>query len=158
MSGAAHIALPGALHDTLVAAADIMAVAREPWWIIASAAIALHGGRVGDVADVDVLTSAADARRIARHLGLELRAPAPHPRFRSEVYLAWGGAPLPVEFMAGFAVRCGDAWRAVVPATRQAVQIGGVELHVPERGELRAIVESFGRPKDLLRAGLLPRD
>lgn len=158
MRGAAPVVLPEALHETLAAAAGIMAVAREPWWVIASAAIALHGGPVSDVADVDILASVADARRVARQLGLELRAPAPHPRFRSEVYLSWGGAPLPVEFMAGFAVRSGDAWREVVPATRQVVRVGGIALPVPEREELRTIVESFGRAKDLRRADLLPRD
>ncbi len=60
--------------------------------------------------------------------------------------------------MAGFAVRSGDAWRAVVPVTRQVVRVGGIALPVPEREELRAIVESFGRAKDLRRASLLPRD
>lgn len=158
MSGATHIALPDTLQQTLATAAHILAIAREPWWIIASTAIALHGGRVCDVADVDVLTSTADARRIAFHLGLESRDPVPHPRFRSEVYFGWDGAPLPVEFMAGLAVRSGEAWHAVLPATRLAIRMGGTTLYVPEREELRAIVASFGRAKDLLRADLLPRD
>jgi hypothetical protein len=60
--------------------------------------------------------------------------------------------------MAGFAVRAGDAWRKVIPATRQVVRVGSIALPVPEREELRAIVESFGRAKDLQRADLLPRD
>jgi hypothetical protein len=52
------------LGETLARVADALAEARQPWWIIGSAAVALHGADV-TVGDVDVLLGEADARGAA---------------------------------------------------------------------------------------------
>jgi hypothetical protein len=54
-----------ALGETLARVADALAGARHPWWIIGSAAVALHGADV-TVGDVDVLLGEEDARCSAR--------------------------------------------------------------------------------------------
>jgi hypothetical protein len=149
------MSLPAPLNDTLASVAAIMADARDPWWIIASAAAALHGASPITVADVDVLLSVEDARLLLPVLGVAPYQAPPNPLFRSEVLAKWPALPVPVDFMAGFEHRVGDAWHPVWPATRQAITIGAATVYVPERDELRRIIAEFGRPKDLERARLL---
>jgi hypothetical protein len=144
--------LSPALSTSLKAIGTIMDQALEPWWIIASAAVALHGADPGHVADVDLLLSVADARRILPAIGVEPRPGTPHSVFRSSVFGTWTGTALPVEFMADFQRRWGEAWLPVRPATRQAVEIQGAVVFVPERTELQAMLAAFGRPKDMERA------
>jgi len=62
-----------ALVASLEAVAEVMENAQDPWWIIASAAVALHGADPGPVGDVDVLLSLSDARRIIQTIGLALQ-------------------------------------------------------------------------------------
>lgn len=147
-------ALTPALAATLVAVADVLADAREPWWVIGSAAVALHGGRT-DVRDVDVLLSIADASPVAARVGRTPQAGSAHPLFRSESFFAWTAPPLAVEFMAGFAVARGGEWVPVVPRTREGVAVGGASVFVPARDEMRALLASFGRPKDRERLATL---
>lgn len=141
-----------ALSASLKAIGNVMAEAHDPWWIIASAAVALHGADPGHVADVDVLLSVADARRILPAIGMELRPGSPHAAFRSSIFGTWTGTTLPVEFMADFQRRSGEAWLPVQPATRQSVEVEGAVVFVPERMELQAMLAAFGRPKDIERA------
>jgi hypothetical protein len=149
------MSLPAPLIETLGSVATIMAEAREPWWIIASAAAALHGAKPLTVADVDVLLSVADINRILPILGIAPYQAPPNPLFRSQVLAKWPAPPVPVDLMAGFEHRAGGGWHAVQPATRQPISIGAATVYVPERDELRRIIESFGRPKDRERARLL---
>lgn len=129
-----------------------MTVSRDPWWVIASAAVALHGVDPGPVADVDVLLSVEDAQRVLPSIGVEVRQGSAHPDFRSSVFGTWTDSPLQVEFMAGFHHRSGPDWHRVEPATRLPIDVGGITVFVPERAELKRLLESFGRPKDIERA------
>lgn len=149
------MSLPPPLIETFGSVAAIMAAARDPWWIIASAAAALHGASPITVADVDVLLSVADAHRLLPMLGIDPYHGPPNPLFRSEVLAKWPAPPVPVDLMAGFEHRVGDAWHSVQPVTRQAVTIGAATVYIPERDELRRIIAGFGRAKDLERARLL---
>ena len=149
------MSLPASLIKTLGCVAAIMEEARGPWWIIASAAAALHGARPITVADVDVLLSVEDIGRILPFIGIEPYPAPPNPLFRSKVLAKWQAPPVPVALMAGFEHRVGDTWHAVQPVTRQPISIGAATVYVPERDELRNIIEGFGRPKDLERARLL---
>lgn len=132
-----------------------MAPARHDWWIIASAAVALHGADPGAVRDVDVLLDPRDANAILPALGLEPVAGSADPKFRSDLFARWTGAPLPVEFFAGFHLLEDGEWNEIRPATRHEVRVGKATLFVPERAELKAMLLRFGRPKDLARAALL---
>ncbi|AZO81414.1 hypothetical protein BLM15_14010 [Bosea sp. Tri-49] len=129
--------------------------ARGPWWIIASAAAALHGARPITVADVDVLLSVEDISRILPALDIESYQGLPNPLFRSTVLAKWSAPPVPVDLMAGFEHRVGETWHPVQPTTRQTITIGRATVYVPERDELRRIIAGFGRPKDIERARLL---
>lgn len=149
------MSLPAPLVETLGSVAAIMEEARDPWWIIASAAAALHGAKPITVADVDVLLSVEDAGRILPLIGVEPYPAPPNPLFRSEVLAKWPTPPVPVDLMAGFEHRVGDTWHMVKPVTRQAIAVGAATIYIPERDELRRIITGFGRPKDLERARLL---
>ena len=149
------MSLPAPLVETFVSVAAIMATAREPWWIIASAAAALHGANPITVADVDVLLSVEDISRILPWLGIEPYMGPPNPLFRSEVLAKWLAPPVSVDFMAGFEYGVGETWHPVQPTTRQAITVGAATVYVPERDELRRIIAGFGRPKDIERARLL---
>lgn len=133
----------------------MMAPARDPWWIIAGAAAALHGA-AGPVGDVDVLASERDAVALLTTLGIR-SATAPSDRFRSAVFACWAGTPLPIEIMAGFEVHTIEGWRPATPATRVTKMVGEVPLYGPDIPELIAHCALFGRPKDIARASLLQR-
>ena len=142
------------LARTLASTGRLLADARDPWWVLGSAAVVLHGASTS-VADVDVLLSRDDARRLLPRIGA---SPAPGKEddlFRSEAFATWRDLPLPVEFMAGFHYRRHDHWIAVEPRTRRSIAVGDVTLFVPERAELRDLLTAFGRPKDRTRADLL---
>ena len=143
------------LERSLRAVAGAMVEARDPWWIIGSGAVALLGGASVNVADLDVLLSEADAARVLPALGLTAAPGGVDSRFRSRIYARWDAPELPVEFMAGFALRHGEEWQDVLPQTRTQHRLGEAVLYTPGREEMRAILLSFGRPKDLRRAALL---
>ncbi|WP_298398280.1 hypothetical protein [Sphingobium sp.] len=143
------------LQTTLEAVAAIMLDARHRWWVIGSAAVALHGAEPLTVADVDILLSPQDARLLLPRIGIVPGAGADHPDFRSTLFATWRDAALPVEFMAGFSYRRYGEWMPVAPRTRMAMMVGKAMVFVPERAELREIIQGFGRPKDWERAGLL---
>jgi hypothetical protein len=151
----AFVNLSGPLRETLIEVADLCAPAADPWWIISSAAVALHGAEIDQVRDVDVLMSVHDAaaallRAGARHDGGQGAA-----RFRSQVFGVWSGAPLPVEIFGGFEFAGAEGWTPVRPQTRHRVELDGRGLFVPAAAELRAMLIGFARPKDLARARLL---
>lgn len=124
--------------------------ARDPWWVIGSAAVRLHGGDTS-VADIDVLVSARDAERLLEAWPGEATIGGASAQFRSHPFARLDGAALPVELMADLELCTADGWQPVRPLTR--VARGGV--FVPDREELRAILRAFGREKDLARAALL---
>jgi hypothetical protein len=140
------------LLATLKTVADVMNAARAPWWIIASAAVALHGADPEHIGDVDVLLSIADATRILPSLGIPTEKGSKHPDFRSTIFGTWGRAPLPIEFMAGFSYRSKTQWLPVEPRTRKPIAVDGVTVFAPERAELIGLLTAFGRPKDIERA------
>jgi hypothetical protein len=138
------------LHISLTRVAKALHAACDPWWVIGSAAVWLHGGAT-EVADIDVLSSARDARAMLAAWRGPVTIGAASERFRSQPFARLQGDGLPIEVMAELEVRIGGAWQIVRPRTR--VAMGGV--FVPERAELVAILRSFGREKDLRRATLL---
>ena len=150
----ARMNIPPALQATLVAVAQRAAAAEDPWWVIASAAAALHGAPV-EVADVDLLMSARDARRILATAGVTAAQGRRSERFHSQVFGRIRDLPLDLEIMAGFSVCADGTWRQIVPATREPVTTGGATLYVPGKAELQSLLRLIGRPRDLLRASLL---
>lgn len=144
--------LPQPLAESLSALGPILAPAREQWWIIGSAAVALHGADPGTVADIDILLSPGDAALVVATLGLEAQRASGSSKFRSEIFAVWYGLPLPVEFMAGFQYRSGGSWHTVRPTSRQKIMLGNSAIFVPARDELIALLCGFYRPKDRMRA------
>jgi hypothetical protein len=144
----------GALATALAHAAAAAAGARDPWWIIGSAAAFLHGART-HVADVDLLMSPRDALALLDPADSAASGGHGSDLFRSEVFGTIRGVGLPLEVFGGFRLRAGEHWRPVVLKTRVAVAVGGCTLWVPAQDELAALFRSFGRPKDLARAALL---
>ncbi|HLZ78098.1 MAG TPA: hypothetical protein VKQ09_02060 [Sphingomonas sp.] len=150
-------ALPDPLRESLALVADAMRAARDPWWIIASAAMALHGAHPIHVADVDLLTSERDAARLIAALDLQPVPPDGSAQFRSALFARWLTPALPVEIMAGFQVHTPDGWHSIIPATRHAVQLDRRMLFVPAADELITHCKLFARPKDEQRATILQR-
>ena len=147
--------LPADLRQTLVMTADALEGARDPWWIISSAAVALHGVTPIEVGDVDVLMSVADARRAMDRLGVVPIEDGASALFRSTLFGRWETPPLVVEIMAGFHVAAAAGWTELLPRTRMPVFVEGAVVYVPERVELAGMLGLFGRPKDLERVRLL---
>jgi len=142
------------LAAALAALAARLDRTEAPWWIIGSAAAALHGAQT-EVADVDVVTDAATAAALLREAGLPVRQGEGSDLFRSAVFGRIGDGPLPLEVMGGLSLRTAQGWEALALATREPAEVGGVRVWVPERGELIGLLRRFGREKDLARAALL---
>jgi hypothetical protein len=151
-----EMTLPEGLERSLIMAADLCASATEPWWIIASAAVALHRAPVDDVRDVDLLMSGRDAKAALSQVGVKPKARHATELFRSAVFGTWNGPPLPVEIFGDFDFAGSGGWTRVAPMTRVAVAVGDRTLFVPSAAELKQMLIGFGRPKDLARARLLP--
>ncbi|WP_146168563.1 hypothetical protein [Sphingomonas sp. PP-CE-3G-477] len=135
--------------------ADAMRDARDPWWVISSAAVALHGVAPIEVGDVDVLMSVGDARRVMDSLGVVPIEDGASSLFRSTLFGRWESPPLVVEIMAGFHVATGSGWTEVLPRTRVPIFVDERVVYVPDRAELAEMLRLFGRPKDLERVRLL---
>lgn len=149
------MSLTPALAATLRRIADEAAAAKDDWWIIGSAAIALHGGAVGPVKDVDLLMSERDAAALLRRAGIEPAPGTPDALFHSRVRGTWDAPPVPVDVMGGFSFATADGWREPALATREAIAVGDRQLYAPAVAELKALLLSFGRAKDRARTALL---
>ncbi|MEG3167451.1 hypothetical protein U1737_04495 [Sphingomonas sp. LB3N6] len=143
------------LHKTLVMVAEAMRDARDQWWVISSAAVALHGVTPIEVGDVDVVMSVGDARRLMDELDITPIEDGVSSLFRSTLFGRWETPPLVVEIMAGFHVATAAGWTELLPRTRVPVLVEGSVVYVPEREELAGMLRLFGRPKDLERVRLL---
>ena len=147
--------LDSELRHTLVMLADALRGARDPWWIISSAAVALHGVAPIMVGDVDVLTSVGDARRLMEKIGIVPVTDGANSVFKSTLFARWETPPLVVEIMAGFYVATSKRWTEVSPRTRVPILVDGCSVYVPDRAELAGMLLLFGRQKDLERVRLL---
>lgn len=141
--------MPGAALTQVAAA---LREARDPWWVIGSAAMALAGLEDIEVADVDLLTSSADAPCVAA--ALDATPPvgkADGDHFRS-CFFTTDATPLDIEIMGDLEVMSNGAWTSVRPRTRRAVKVASAVFFIPEVAEQIDILRLFGRPKDLARA------
>ena len=140
------------METSLALIAEAMAPAGDPWWVIGSAAVALHGADPGSIEDIDIVLSVTDARRVLPAIGVALTPGSSDGQFRSTIYNRWAVPAHPAEFMAGFELYEDGAWSPVGFATREQVRSG---IFVPSHDELHALLLRFGRPKDLRRAASL---
>ena len=146
-----------ALRDVVAASVpSLQAHCHDPWVVIGSAACALAGASV-DVADLDLLTSAADAERLITLWSAQLDTsytPAGADRFRSR-FARFRFPGMPLEVMGGLELHDIDGWRAVCVNDVVHVRLADVTVPIPSCAEQIRILERFGRPKDLARAELL---
>lgn len=129
---------------------------RDAWQLIGSAAASLAGAEVS-VADLDVLTTADDAARLAaawRGRYEDTYQPAGAERFRSH-FGRYRFTAMPVEVMGALELNDGHGWQPVTVGETVLVRVDGLEIPIPGIREQIRILESFGRPKDLHRAALL---
>lgn len=149
------------MHDALEqviaeAVPQLRRLCRDPWHLIGSAAARLAGADV-TVADLDLLTTAEDAARLA-DAWRDRREPAYEPagadRFRSH-FGRFRFAAMPVEVMGALELHAEQGWEPVTVGETMSVRVAGVDVPVPSVAEQIRILESFGRPKDLHRAALL---
>lgn len=125
------------------------------WWMIGSAAAVLSGAAL-DPEDVDVFGAPEVVRGLLAALGAEEVPVAAHERFRSAPYqrvVVDGG--LPLELMGGTVVLVDGEWEAFKLETRRVVSGAWGEVFVPEVAEQVAILNLFGREKDLAKVGVL---
>jgi hypothetical protein len=140
------------LAESLARLAALLQDAERSWWIIGSAGVALHGAEAGQIRDIDVVLSHSDAERYFHRLALPNIASTGDPLFRSDLFARWTETPVEIEMMAGLRVKTETGWEPLSIQSRVKVGDG---LFVPSRDELRAILMSFGREKDLQRAARL---
>jgi hypothetical protein len=143
--------------------ARLMQAEAEPWWIIGSTALVLTGLDNLEPDDIDVVASGDCLRRALASAGVDEMAPRPHPRFHSSPYqrIEWQGAA-PIELMGDLRVKTPVEAVRIVFESRISVLAGRSELFIPSAAEQIALLNLFGREKDLakaarLRAFVMPR-
>ncbi|KQN37768.1 hypothetical protein ASG37_12220 [Sphingomonas sp. Leaf407] len=139
----------------LARVAHILGAARSPWWVIAGAAVALHGVPGTMVDDTDVLIDADDFGLVTAVPEVWSLDPGHSDHFRSARYAVAVLADIHVEFMAGLTVRQRGDWVPVVPRSREAVRLAGGTVFIPDRIDLAEMLTLFDRPKDVRRAAQL---
>jgi len=127
----------------------------EPWWIIGSTAVALHGADPGPINDIDIPVSQKDAEMLAEKWRCADQSNTNSNRFRSCLLLQPELNGFPVQAMAGLEFRSHGLWQALAPRTRQKIRYQSISLFVPESPEFIAVLLAFGRKKDIQRAKLL---
>ncbi|MEL7189373.1 MAG: hypothetical protein AAGK17_07460 [Pseudomonadota bacterium] len=142
-------------ENSIAAVASAMELSQDPWWIIGSAAVVLHGSDPGTIADIDVMISERDLKALYMRLPLSNTPEVGKPMFRSDLFGRWSEPKLEVEFMAGLRLREAGEWHPIKPKTRVAFPVGKQILFAPEKAELVNILLRFGREKDCLRAASL---
>lgn len=149
MSPTLYLALAEVVPDLHVHCVD-------PWCLIGSAAALLLGAETS-VADVDVLTSRADADRLMATWAQQ-REPAftlaDEGRFRSH-FARFHFSGVPVEVMGALELRVDDGWQPVQPGRLVLAGLSGVAVPVPCIDDQIRLLESFGREKDLRRIAAL---
>ncbi len=150
-----------ALHDTLHAAAPVIAgTFVDDWWIVGSAAAALSGFDAVVPADVDILCSPRDAQALRRVWAAYVDAsfaPKDDQRFRS-VFARFMHLPMPLEVMGGLQVNGIGGWSELSVGATRTVMLGDHALPVPTIAEQIRLLQRFGRDKDLARVAQLRRD
>ena len=149
--------LSPALYATLAdVVPDLHVHCVDPWCLIGSAAALVLGAGVS-VADVDVLTSRADADTLMQVWAPQREpafAPPDDDRFRSHfARFRFPGAP--VEVMGGLELHLDDRWQPVVPGKLVLAGVNGLAVPVPCIDDQLRLLESFGREKDRRRAAAL---
>lgn len=144
--------LTKSFESALQECANQMQLATDPWWIIGSISMALHGVDPGPIGDIDILVSKKDALALGQKWECRNCAGSGTGRFRSTILLKHRIIGVDVEVMAGLEVRQQSGWHPVLPKTRQKITRQGVVLFVPEQAELINIFRLFGREKDIERA------
>jgi hypothetical protein len=143
-----------ALQTTLAAVVpDLLRCCHDRWILIGSAAVRL-AGVVVSVADIDVLTTADDAALLLDEWAAyrdDGYVPTEDNRFRSH-FARFAFRPLPVEIMGGLELFGTGGWEPVTIKHTVLVDVGGFNVRIPTRDEQIRVLESFGRPKDMLRA------
>ncbi len=81
------MAMDDRLFETLAMVAQVTRVAQSHWWVIGSAAVALHGATQISVGDVDILLSAEDAKAILVEHAARMKSEA---KFIAEAKLGEG--------------------------------------------------------------------
>jgi hypothetical protein len=135
---------------------ELRRLCRDPWQVIGSAAALLAGAEVS-VADLDLLTSADDAARLAeawRDRRETTYEPAGAERFRSH-FARFRFAAMSVEAMGALELNTTQGWELVTVHETVLVRVAGHDVPIPSVPEQIRILERFGRPKDLHRAALL---
>ncbi|HEX5306257.1 MAG TPA: hypothetical protein VFW82_09255 [Dyella sp.] len=128
----------------------------DSWCVIGSTAALLLGAEVS-VADVDVLTSKADADALMALWGDRRESAAvlaDGDRFRSH-FARFRFPGTPVEVMGGLELHEQGRWQAVQPERLVLAGLNGLAVPVPSLDDQIRLFERFGRDKDTRRAAAL---
>ena len=127
----------------------------DPWWIIGSAAVALHGAAAGEVADIDVIVSPRDFAGLEAAGHLRPVHDRTRDHFNSAHFGRGSASGMEVEFFAELKVNSGGTWHLVSFEGAEIITCDGAAVRVPSKADLIGLLELFGREKDLQRAAAL---
>jgi hypothetical protein len=149
--------LTPALYATLTEIVpDLYVHCVDPWCLVGSTAALLLGADVS-VADVDVLTSRADADTMMAAWTAQRESdpvPADDQRFRSR-FARFRFRYMIVEVMGALELKTAGSWQAVKPGRLVLAGVNGLAVPVPSVDDQIRLLEAFGRAKDAPRVAAL---
>jgi hypothetical protein len=148
---------PSELQSLLGRLAPALADLDEDWVIIGSASLVIRGLPISDCPDVDILTTIKGAEALEQSWApwrCEDYSPAAGTAFRSR-FSRYEMAGRAFEVIGDLTLRTGEEWGPVTVNDVETHVFGDCLLRIPSADEQMRILQMFGRPKDLRRAGLL---
>jgi hypothetical protein len=146
-----------ALEALYVDLAPALATLAEPWCVIGSAAMMVADAPVTDCPDLDIMTTGQGAEALeaawARWRDAAY-APDRASQFRSR-FSAYDFRAGRVEVMGDLLLRRDDAWKPVALPEAVEARLGGLPVRIPAVEGQIALLEQFGRPKDLAKGAVL---
>jgi len=130
---------------------------RDNYFVIGSAAMVLMGCKLPKIADINILTSSADANRIKELWEPKIKTDHVYEYeriFRSNSSRFDFGF-IDAEVMGNLEVNAGQQWIPLVIGQFVTVEVNGHALKVPTLKEQYRIYRFFGRPKDLEKSKIL---
>lgn len=148
--------MPSALENALRLVAQHGQKIEGDWWIIGSTAALLAGFDDFQPADIDLVGSFEVMTAFVEAFGCKPVQTFDHQQFRSNPFQrVQRFGVVPIEVMGGLEVFANGHWNRLVLKTRIEISGFGSSLWIPSVDEQIAVLELFGRPKDLAKAKVM---
>ncbi len=144
-----------ALEDTLRHLQSLSSRAGISPILFGTAVLELSGIGSFEATDLDVITTAPEARALAAAAGIEPGEASGNERFSSEVHLSVEGAPLVIDVMAEMRIRTTEGWVLYEAGETSELNVAGQIFRAVSLPDLLRFYSLADRDKDAAKIAAL---